>query len=258
MCTVIFIPADNKCFFASLRDENPKRQMAMAPDIYTINDVSILFPVDPVAGGTWIGVNEFGNTIILLNGGFEKHLQKKQYRKSRGLIVSELLTSPKPVTKWNLMDMDDIEPYTLIAWTGGNLFQLVWDGTNKHSMQLDVGVPYIWSSSTLYNAEVKAYREELFQHWIAMNPIVSKRTVLNFLQSFKDNENGFIMNRNDQTKTVSYSFIKINYYSFAVMDYHDFLNNSYGCRTINLADDLQRGGMPGYLQNEPMAYLINK
>ena len=104
MCTVVFMPGSNKYYFASLRDEDPKRAKATTPILQADNNVMYLSPVDPVGGGTWIGVNEKGHVIILLNGGFEKHTDSGPYLKSRGIIVKELLTSAMPVVDWMLMD----------------------------------------------------------------------------------------------------------------------------------------------------------
>ncbi len=179
-----------------------------------------------MAGGTWIGVNNAGNVISLLNGAFENHQRKSYYRKSRGLIVSELLVSEVPVVEWNLIDMEDIEPFTLIVWSDNNLFQLVWDGTERHRIWLDETLPYIWSSSTLYNSDAKAKREELFQNWIAMNPPVSKLSLLNFFKTYTNAENGFMMNRNETTKTLSFSFITLIENNRAAMSYYDFSNYS--------------------------------
>ena len=95
MCTVLFIPNKISNYFVSLRDESPMRTKALLPLIVTKNKINFLSPIDPVAGGTWIGTNEFGNTIVLLNGGFKSHQKKNNYRKSRGLIVAELLANEK-------------------------------------------------------------------------------------------------------------------------------------------------------------------
>jgi uncharacterized protein with NRDE domain len=239
MCTVIFIHRDKEIYFGSLRDESPKRPRAAKPEISELNGVSFLSPQDAKAGGTWIGVSSTGNVIVLLNGGFENHQRKNYYRKSRGLIVSELLASEMPVVEWNLIDMEDIEPFTLIVWSDNNLFQLVWDGSQRHRIRLDETLPYIWSSSTLYNLEVKAKREELFQNWIAMNPPFSKLSLLNFFKSHSDAENGFIMNRMEITKTLSFSFIELRPNNDAVMSYYDFSNYSYSTATIELQSGLK-------------------
>ena len=232
MCTVVFIPKGGKYFFASLRDENPLRPRAAVPTIYKDADAVILSPIDAMAGGTWLGVTDSGNVIILLNGGFEKHERKVNYRKSRGLIVTELLASNSPVESWNLMDMQVVEPYTLVVWNEGNLFQLVWDGEQKHYVLLKPDQPYIWSSATLYDQQAGTYRSELFYQWIGINTPVSSLSLFDFFKSFTDRENGFLMNRNEQTKTLSYTFIELQLDNSAEMQYHDFLSGSYQNKKI--------------------------
>lgn len=234
MCTVVFIPGLEKIYLGSLRDESPKRRRALVPEVYTTGSLSYVAPKDPMAGGTWVGAADTGNVIVLLNGGFENHERKSHYRKSRGLIVTELLASEMPVVEWSLIDMQDIEPFTLIVWSDDNLFELVWDGLERHRTRLDATQPHIWSSSTLYNAEAKAIRKEFFQNWIAMNPPISKLSVLDFFRSFKNDENGFIMNRNEITKTLSYSLIELYPHEKAVFNYYDFMVYSYSSKTIYL------------------------
>ncbi|GGD79653.1 hypothetical protein GCM10011514_49540 [Emticicia aquatilis] len=220
MCTVVFIPNKKGGYFASLRDESPKRAAAFAPTITKKNGVKYLAPIDSLAGGTWIGLSELGNVIILLNGGFETHTKENHYLKSRGLIVSELLSSEMPVIDWQLMDLAHIEPFTLILWSENLLFQLVWDGKTKHRIRLDTSLAHLFSSATLYNNESKAKREDLFTNWLAMKPPITKLSLLHFFQSFDDKQNGFIINRNDDMKTLSYSFIELNENEL-MMSYYD-------------------------------------
>jgi len=231
MCTVVYIPDNKKVLFASLRDESPVRARAIVPEIYTEGDIYFLSPKDPMAGGTWIGANNSGNTIILLNGGFENHARREMYRKSRGIIVSELLATKLPVEEWKHIDMEDIEPFTLIMCSNTVLFQLVWDGIKKHEIIQDKTIPHIWSSSTLYNAAIKKYREELFKQWIAEEPFVSKLSVLNFFKTFTNAQNGFIMNRDEKIKTLSYTSIEISDNN-TTMSYYDLLANTYHNKSI--------------------------
>jgi uncharacterized protein with NRDE domain len=238
MCTVVFIPGKDKIYIGSLRDESPNRARALAPAIITAGNTEYIAPKDPAASGTWVGVSNIGNTIVLLNGGFQKHLSKKYYRKSRGLIVSELLASELPVVEWNLIDLQDIEPFTIIVWSDNNLFELVWDGAERHRTRLDASNAYIWSSSTLYDAVAKAKREELFQNWIAMNPPISKLSLLNFFKAYNDTNNGFFINRNEQTKTLSFSFIELSPHTSAVMSYYDFSTFTYSSQTLPLQSSI--------------------
>lgn len=232
MCTVVFIPKGDKYFFASLRDENPLRPKALAPDYKLMGNTKVLSPTDALAFGTWLGVTETGNIIILLNGAFEKHERKINYTKSRGLIVSELLAANLPTTAWDLFDLEGVEPFTLVVWSKGDLFELVWDGEIKHITKLNPMQPTIWSSSTLYNQEAKAIRKNLFQEWIQINNPVSALSLLNFFKSHADDENGFLMNRNEQTKTLSYSFIECKLNDSAEIQYYDFSNNSMSRKEI--------------------------
>jgi hypothetical protein len=228
MCTVIYIPNNNgTSYFASLRDESPLRPKASIPQVNDENEIKFLSPVDAYAGGSWIGVNDFNNVIILLNGGFENHTRKRFYRKSRGIIVKELLSSELPVVDWNLMNLTDIEPFTLIVFSDDNLFQLVWDGINKTRILLDATIPHIFSSSTLYSLEEKANRKDVFDNWIAMNPPVSKLSLLNFFKSSNDKENGFIIDRSATMKTISYSFIELQHHQSASFNYYDFIDYKF-------------------------------
>jgi hypothetical protein len=238
MCTVVFIPGDKEIYFGSLRDESPNRARAIKPVVSELNGVSFLSPKDPMAGGTWMGVNDKGVVIILLNGGFQNHKRNRYYRKSRGLVVTELLASAFPVVEWSLIDMEGIEPFTLVVWSDHNLFQLVWDGRERFRIRLDETLPYIWSSSTLYNSVAKAKREELFQNWIAMNPPISKLTLLNFFNTYSDSENGFIINRGEVTKTLSFSFITLSENNSSVMNYYDLLNYTYSTEKIEIKNAL--------------------
>ena len=94
MCTVTYIPLKDHVLFSSNRDENPRRKPALAPKAVQGKNHELLYPSDGAAGGSWIGINNSGNLIIVLNGGFIDHIRLPKYRKSRGLIMTELLDSP--------------------------------------------------------------------------------------------------------------------------------------------------------------------
>jgi Transport and Golgi organisation 2 len=239
MCTVVFIPGKAKYFFASLRDENPKRQRALPPSLFTAVNGNYIAPTDPSGGGTWVGANEFGNVIILLNGAFVNHEKKTSYTKSRGAIVKELLADSMPVVEWSLMNLKNIEPFTLIVWADKKLFQLVWDGEQKHRFNLCNKEPYIWSSATLYTDDVKNNRSVLFKKWIATTPVVSKTSLLSFFKSNTDNYNGFLINRAEVIKTLSYTFIELLKNKTTTIQYQDFTFDSNYCATITLSDKEQ-------------------
>lgn len=234
MCTVVYLPTENGIRLASLRDESPFRTRATPPVIVQSYPISYLSPTDPVAGGTWVGVNQLANVIILLNGAFENHVRKESYYKSRGLIVSELLGSEMPVIEWSMMEMEGIEPYSLIVFTEGNLFRLVWDGRRKHRILLDKSHPYLWSSATLYDTKAREWRNDYFQNWIKENHPKTMSSLLHFFKSVENSQDGFMMNRNEVVKTLSYSFIEIYDDAIAHFNYCDFSTNSHSTNQMEL------------------------
>lgn len=240
MCTVVFIPNKTGSFFASLRDENPNKPNALRPAIRQKGKIKALAPTDASAGGTWAGLNDLGSVIILLNGGFENHQKVNNYQKSRGLIVSELLTSEIPVIDWQLMDLTSIEPFTLIVWSEELLFRLVWDGKEKYRIRLDATKSHLFSSATLYNTEAQLQRIDWFNNWMTMEPPISKLTLLRFFKSIDDTQNGFIINRNDEMATLSYTFIELphNDNGHAYMNYYDLTDYTYHTEKIVLSSDI--------------------
>ncbi len=246
MCTVVFIPANDKFYFASLRDESPLRSRALLPEIDTSNEVQYLSPKDSKEGGTWVGVNNLGNVIILLNGGLKTHNRKAYYRKSRGLIVNELLSSDMPLVDWSLFKLDDIEPFTLVVFDKSNLFELVWDGEQRMKTQLNTSVSHIWSSSTLYDADAKANRESHFRKWINGESAVSVNSLFSFFKSVNDPDNGFIINRSEQVKTLSYTFIELNHNVNAQMEYLEVGQPAYGRQCLPIITGADSCPIPNF------------
>ena len=58
MCTVTLMRYDGGVRLACNRDERRDRPAALPPTSYACGKQRAIFPVDPVGGGTWIGVND--------------------------------------------------------------------------------------------------------------------------------------------------------------------------------------------------------
>jgi len=168
MCTVTFIPfPDNNFILTSSRDVPYSREKAVPPQYYKEDEVLLEYPKDGKAGGTWIGHSSKLRLICLLNGGFQYHESAENYRKSRGIIVLELLKAADINRALKEIDLVNIEPFTLVIveWDFGLfLFEFVWDGRQKH-FRIVPNEPCIWSSATLYDEKTKAMREAWFSAW---------------------------------------------------------------------------------------------
>jgi hypothetical protein len=76
------------------RDERRTRLPALPPRVTRRGAMRILAPVDADAEGTWIGVNERGVGLCLLNGRSRKGEEGPEGFTSRGLLVRDLLACP--------------------------------------------------------------------------------------------------------------------------------------------------------------------
>lgn len=223
MCTVSFVCFQNKVIITSNRDEQVLRP-ALEPRRYVIGNKNVFFPKDPKAGGTWFAVDENANAIVLLNGASEKHEWNPPYRKSRGLIVLDLIGSQSPISEWKSIDLENIEPFTLVLYENQKLHQLRWNGSQKETAVLDGSRDYIWSSSTLYPQHIRQQRAEWFSHFLETKPDVNEAEMFNFHRYTEDanRENGLVINRNDFLKTLSITQVVIEHNKVNLM-HHDLL-----------------------------------
>jgi uncharacterized protein with NRDE domain len=225
MCTVSFVNSNGKIIITSNRDEKIIRPNALEPKTYLIHNKKILFPKDQKAGGTWYAADEFSTVIVLLNGAAQKHIAKDSYRKSRGLILLDLIANDSPIETWNTIDLNDIEPFTIVLFENQNLYQLRWNCEKKECKKLDASKSYIWSSATLYEEEIRLKREEWFYTFLDTKPAINEDELFQFHRYTKkeNNEHGLVINRNDVLKTLSITqtIIKQNRLE---MRYFDLLN----------------------------------
>jgi len=227
MCTVTFIPVKDKYFITSNRDEKIFRKPALAPKAYTsLQGPKIIYPKDADAGGTWVAMHENGNAVVLLNGGFEKHISTPPYKRSRGIILLEIISDVNPFSLFQQMNLSGIEPFTLVLFENGNLYECRWDGIKKHYKQLDNSKPYIWSSVTLYDETIIQKREQWFNEWLYKNPSPSMQDILQFhlFAGDGDNHNDLRMNRNGMMLTLSATGMEINNEK-GIMYYLDLTND---------------------------------
>ena len=184
MCTVTIFPLEQNGFvLTSNRDEAPKRK-ALEPNVYHDDDISMWYPKDPEGRGSWIGVSSKSRAVCLLNGAFEKHKRILPYRQSRGVIVTHFLRCENLEKELQEYNLENIEPFTLIAATwekGMRWFELVWDGEKRHMKGLPLE-SHIWSSSTLYNGEMREERRQWFNEFKTENELTPK-SILHFHHS---------------------------------------------------------------------------
>ncbi len=182
MCTVTYIPLGKKDFIlTSSRDVPFSRERASSPKKYIEESTELCYPKDGKGGGTWVGFSSKNRLICLLNGGFKYHTSRAEYKKSRGLIVKELLKIDDIRKGLNNINLLNVEQFTLtiVDWNENlELLEFVWDGKEKH-LKIMSQEPHIWSSSTLYDESVKKLRLDWFADW-KKNKELSQENILEF------------------------------------------------------------------------------
>jgi len=217
MCTVTYFPLKNKIILTSNRDEKPNRS---AQEIH--HEKGVFYPKDATKNGTWFAISESGNAIVLLNGAFENHQRKSEYRKSRGLIVLDLIIKKDIFKSIELIDLQNIEPFTLVIFQENQLAEFRWDGAEKHFKMLNSNLPYIWSSATLYDKSAREKREQIFQEFL-QNETISEETIWDFHhQKTNDLENGITIKRQNTIQTISTTQLVIS--DEMTLKHHDRLN----------------------------------
>lgn len=174
MCTVTFIPDGPGVYHLTTnRDEHSGRARALPPRRYG----DALYPKDPVAGGSWVALKRNEEAGILLNGAFAKHRRQDAYRKSRGLVFLEIIRAEKPLNRFGQIDLEDIEPFTLVLFTDKRLFECRWDSKQRYVRELETSRSYIWSSVTLYDESTQAKQEGMLERWYGGNDVSTKSIV---------------------------------------------------------------------------------
>ncbi len=238
MCTVTYVPTANGYYLTSNRDEKVSRKKAILPTEYYKNGISLIFPKDADAGGTWIALKDNGDSICLLNGAFENFTPNKIYTLSRGKIVTQLAISNNIVSGFNNISLTKTAPFTLIIINNAKLFECKWDGELKHVKELCSASTHIWSSATLYNKNQQQLRQKWFNEWVAKNPLPSLYNIFSFHKNTGEGNSHYdlVMNRENKTFTVSITGISVTA-DASIMQYMDLLTNEY--KTVAFAKQTQ-------------------
>ncbi|HJS56319.1 MAG TPA: hypothetical protein VJ765_17325, partial [Chitinophagaceae bacterium] len=149
------------------------------------------------------------------------------YRLSRGIILLDIVSAERPSVTFTKINLQEIEPFTLVLLENNCLYEFRWDGTEKYCKQLNANRPYIWSSATLYDGFAVKKREQWFASFLNNHPIPTQQDVLNFhrFTGHGDQQNDLLMTRDGMYTTVSITSILLTK-DRGCIKYVDIYNNS--------------------------------
>jgi hypothetical protein len=228
MCTLTFVPTPDTVIITSNRDEHTSRGDSRFPVSKISKRGKIIYPQDPLAGGTWLAANDAYDVTVLLNGAFEKHSHRPPYRMSRGIVLLDSFDFPNLKAFSRDYLLDEIEPFTMVQLSTKNekIQEVRWDGNQSYFQEFDFQTPRIWSSSTLYPLEIREQREQWFTEWLKSKEHTAK-AMLQFHQFGKDEpgRNSITMDRGNGLQTVSISQIESNH-SFLKFSHSNLISNT--------------------------------
>ncbi|HEY0385093.1 MAG TPA: NRDE family protein [Pyrinomonadaceae bacterium] len=226
MCTVSWLRQDDGYQLFCNRDERRTRKAASEPTIHERAGVCFIAPVDGDHGGSWIGVNEYGLSLCLLNlypqlpeanscrrPAPQDRAAPQDFR-SRGSLLIELLdcTSSAAVKDRLLAaTLSRFQPFTLLLLTGTNEPAVLtrWDGrVLLFERAGDESLPL--TSSSFRTIEVVAARRAQFRRLMADVTALSPDRLYDFHRSHEPSASASsVCLHRDDAETVSFSWINV-------------------------------------------------
>jgi hypothetical protein len=145
-----------------------------------------------------------------LNGAFDAHVHRSPYNRSRGLVVLESFEYDTPFHFYSGVNLNGVEPFTLVLIWSNNVYELRWTGTQKYFTSLP-NAPHLWASATLYTSSVLRKKKIWLADFLSENNMPEQAEVIQFHKTGgeEDLENGMRINRSGSVKTLSVTSIQI-------------------------------------------------
>lgn len=165
MCTVSVVPDGCGFRLMSNRDERRDRAAALQPQIEQLGGHAAILPIDPVGGGSWIGVNDAGLVAAVLN----RHSLKPAAGSkvvSRGTLVSHALSCGSlDAARERVLAFDagTYQPFRLVLVQDSRIALVAGDGRALVHADATCERPYLFTASGLGDAFVDSPRRRLFE-----------------------------------------------------------------------------------------------
>ena len=163
MCTVTWERSAKGYELFCNRDERRTRKPAFSPRLFARDRLAFIAPVDGDFGGSWVGVNELGLTVCVINGIDQRQPDSAA---SRGRLVLEATGSRSVEELMASLDFTDLRRYRSFTLLGipanGRAGALTWDGWHlRKNFNADTCQPF--TSSSFESDSVIHFRSELFR-----------------------------------------------------------------------------------------------
>lgn len=171
MCTVTIVPRVDGFRVACNRDERNSRPSALAPRRHHLAPRLAVFPTDLQSGGTWIGANDAGLVLALLNrtSPAVSATVRRCPQYSRGHVIPPLLEVDTLQTALGLaLTLNPVwfEPFCLVLVQGRDVAAISNDGLRLSVDRSRSTLPLLFTSSSLGDEKVEEPRRRLFAQMV--------------------------------------------------------------------------------------------
>ena len=219
MCTVTWWRTSGGYEIFFNRDERRTRKPARAPSVHTLHTTRYVAPEDGDAGGSWIGANEYGLSLCLLNHYSASAADAAPGRISRGLLLTSLMDAASVADvsqRLKHVALADYSPFFLVAIDAASPATVhAWDGRSMVSYEVpDDQIPITTSSFDTDN--VVAQRRDRFAAMLRQHGRIDADLLRMFHTSREARGDAYsVFMRRDDAETVSVSHVMVSAESVA-------------------------------------------
>lgn len=214
MCTLTWCKTPERYDLFFNRDEKRSRRPGLPPSVFRKGNLSFLAPVDGDSGGSWMGVNEFGVSVAILNAYPAGFVDEEKPYASRGLLLPEVIdarSSGDIEGRLRSLKLNSFRPFSLAVFglnSSPSLF--TWNGVELEVKPLSAERG-ILSSSSYLPEKVTGSRSEAFIQ-LSDRQWVDASVLRNFHCGHDSRRGAFsvCLHRQD-AKTVSFSWLSLSY-----------------------------------------------
>lgn len=165
MCTVSIVPGEDGFRLVSNRDERRDRAVALHPRVERLASRLSVMPIDPVGGGSWVGVNDAGLVAAVLNRYGDSSAATRSFT-SRGAIVRRALgcgSIGEAVESARTLDASRFRPFRPILAQAHHIAIVAGNGCELAAAEWTLYEPRMFTASSLGDVLVDGPRRRLFE-----------------------------------------------------------------------------------------------
>ncbi len=217
MCTVTIVnylvAGERRVRLACNRDERLSRPPADPPQRRRFGERHAILPVDPVSQGTWIGANDAGLVLTILNQRPSRPFPCHEPRRSRGTIIPALLhcaTLKEAIRQAAALPAEDFAPFCLVLVTGHEFAAVCADGEQARlEKRSPLGEPVFFTSSALGDHAVLEPRRRVFDGYVEVTHNLRRQQDAFHRHSWPDKTHLSVCMSRMDARTVSYTVVEI-------------------------------------------------